>query len=251
MTSAGALPDEAFERLAAAEELSFWFRARNRLLAWALDTYFPSATSFLEVGCGNGYVLAGLASSRPDLRLTGCDLSEAGLRHARRRVPAAELICADAAQLPYRGEFDAAGAFDVIEHVTDDHHVLVALRSAVKVGGGVLVTVPQHRWLWSDVDRFSGHQRRYRRPELIAKLAAAGLQVRRVTSFVSLLLPLMAASRLRNAVSNRPLDPSRELLVAPRMDRLLERAMAAEAAVIARGADLPAGGSLLAIAERT
>lgn len=47
-----------FPALAGREAGSFWFRGRNRLIVWALRRYFPSARSFLEVGCGTGFVLA-------------------------------------------------------------------------------------------------------------------------------------------------------------------------------------------------
>jgi len=246
----GVPSDDDFARLAAAEDASFWFRGRNALLVDTLRSEFPGARSFLEVGCGNGYVLAAVARARPGVRVAGSDLSAAGLEHARRRVPDAVLLRADARALAFEGEFDVAGAFDVIEHVADDESVLAALRRAVRPGGGVIVTVPQHRWLWSETDRYSGHHRRYRRRELAAKLARAGLRLRWASSFVTLLLPLMAASRAWQVLSHRAYDPGRELRVASRLDGLLEQAIRLEARAIGRGVRLPAGGSLLAVAER-
>jgi len=246
----GALPDEAFDRLAAAEERSFWFRSRNRLIGWALDEHFPQAGSLLEVGCGNGYVLAALAATRPHLRVAGSDLSDAGLRHARARLPHATFVRADVRTLPFDAEFDVAGAFDVLEHVAEDEAALAAIHRALRPGGGLIVTVPQHRRLWSETDRFSGHERRYERRELVAKLEAAGFRVRMTTSFVTLLLPVMAGSRAWQAVSRRELDPDRELAMTPRLDALLERAMRLEIAAIRRGGRFPVGGSLLAVADR-
>ena len=43
-----------FAELARLEAGNFWFRARNRLLTWALRRYFPGARSLLEIGCGTG-----------------------------------------------------------------------------------------------------------------------------------------------------------------------------------------------------
>ncbi len=243
------MDDDAFARLLAAEERSFWFRARRRLLVATLDRHFPHAASFLEVGCGNGHVLAGVAARHPDMHVAGSDLSAAGLAHARERVPHAQLVQADARELPFAQEFDVVGAFDIVEHVADDRRVLSAMRAAVKPGGGVIVSVPQHPWLWSEADRFSGHQRRYRRRELADKLADAGLRVRAMTSFVTFPLPLMAASRAWERVSRAPYDPAREFALPAALDRILERALDAEAALIARGVSLPAGGSLLAVAQ--
>ncbi|HEX6390557.1 MAG TPA: class I SAM-dependent methyltransferase [Solirubrobacteraceae bacterium] len=243
------MDDAAFARLLEAEERSFWFRARRRLLVATLDRHFPYATSFLEVGCGNGHVLAGVAAQHPQMRVAGTDLSAAGLAHARQRVPRAELLQADARELPFTAEFDVVGAFDIVEHVADDRRVLGAMRAAVRPGGGMIVSVPQHPWLWSEADRFSGHQRRYTRRELQRKLTDAGLHVRAMTSFVTFPLPLMAASRAWERVSRKPYDPARELALPARVDRVLERVLDAEAALIARGASLPVGGSLLAVAR--
>ena len=39
-----------FSALAGLEERNFWFRARNRLIVWALGRYFPGAKRFLEAG---------------------------------------------------------------------------------------------------------------------------------------------------------------------------------------------------------
>ena len=55
----------SFGRLAELELGSFWFRSRNRLLCWALEHYFPDATNFLEIGCGTGFVLAGIKKRCP------------------------------------------------------------------------------------------------------------------------------------------------------------------------------------------
>ena len=183
------------------------FAAATRCSSTRCAREFPHARSFLEVGCGNGYVLAAVARARPGIASPAATSSAAGLEHARRRVPDAVLLRADARALPFDGEFDVAGAFDVIEHVAEDEAVLAALRRAVRPGGGVIVTVPQHRWLWSETDRYSGHQRRYGRRELAAKLERAGLRLRWASSFVTLLLPLMAASRAWQALSPPALRP--------------------------------------------
>src|SRR5882672_6174565 len=58
---------ESFANLAAFEPRHFWFRARNRLIAWALRTSFPDARRFLEIGCGTGYVLMGIHDACPSL----------------------------------------------------------------------------------------------------------------------------------------------------------------------------------------
>ena len=231
-----------FEALAAVEQQHFWFVSRARLIVWALERHFPHAQSFLEIGCGTGNVLAALQRRIP--RLAGSEFHPEGLPFAARRAPGARLMQMDARRIPFRDEFDVVGAFDVIEHIEEDQAVLREMHAACRPGGGVMITVPQHAWLWSRRDEIAHHRRRYRRRELLGKLAAAGFKRMWATSFVSLLLPLMALSRRRKDVS------SAELEVSPSANKVLGAAMALERGLIRAGLRFPAGGSLLVVAHK-
>ncbi|MGB8432800.1 MAG: class I SAM-dependent methyltransferase, partial [Burkholderiales bacterium] len=127
-----------FAELARLEADNFWFRARNRLIVWALERFFPGARNMLEVGCGTGFVLAGIAQTRPRLRLTGSEAATEGLEFTAARVPSAALIQMDALSIPFREEFDVVAACDVIEHIEDDRAVLAELAAALTPGGGLL-----------------------------------------------------------------------------------------------------------------
>jgi SAM-dependent methyltransferase len=238
-----------FARLAEQEPRSFWFRARNRLLVWAVRRHFPGARSLLEVGCGTGFVLAGLRTAFPELRLVGSELFPEGLEIARRRLPDdVELVRLDARAMPYKGDFDVVGAFDVVEHVDEDEEVLRGMRRAVCAGGGLLLTVPQHPRLWSEADTFAHHVRRYTRRELVHKVERAGFEVVRTSSFVTSLLPAMVASRVAHRVLRRPYDPISELDAGP-LNWVFERLLDGERRLIERGVSLPVGGSLLLVAR--
>ncbi|MBF0235579.1 MAG: hypothetical protein HQK65_21465 [Desulfamplus sp.] len=54
------------------------------------------------------------------------------------------------------------------------------------------------KWMWSETDDMAQHQRRYTAKELKTKLERAGFTCEYMTSFVSLLLPAMVLSRLKN-----------------------------------------------------
>jgi SAM-dependent methyltransferase len=239
---------ELFEPLAGVEERSFWFRARNRLIVSAVRRHFPAAESFLEIGCGSGIVLSALHEVRPDLRLVGVELYKEGLSIARRRLPDAELLELDARELPFEDEFDVVGAFDVIEHIDEDELVLARMLRAARTGGGVLLLVPQHPWLWSEHDEVMEHRRRYTRRELVDKAERAGIRVVEVTSFVSSLLPAMAGSRMLDRVRKRT-DPIARLEGGP-LNRVLERVLDGERRLIERGVSLPFGGSLMLVGRK-
>jgi len=241
---------DVVSQLAALEDRSFWFRSRNRLILAMLQRWFPKMRSFLEIGCGSGSVLADIARAFPQARLAGSEIFVEGLTHARLRVPSASLLQSDARNLPFRGRFDVIGAFDVLEHIADDTSVLREIFRVVGAGGGIILTVPQHPFLWSEADQFAHHKRRYTRRDLTRKLRAAGFDVIGRTSFVSLLLPLLAVARLHRRVTRRPFNPWAEFQLPGRIDRALERVMRAELSMIRRGIVFPFGGSLIVAARK-
>src|SRR5262249_46057186 len=148
---AGGYDAKIFEELARLEDRSFWFRSRNRLLVELTRRVSRPGDRFLEIGCGTGYVLQALATEC-GLAVTGSELFAEGLTFARRRLPNADFEVLDAREMPFAEEFDLAGAFDVLEHIDDDAGVLRGLHRALRPGGHLLVTVPQHTWLWSNAD---------------------------------------------------------------------------------------------------
>jgi hypothetical protein len=132
----------------------------------------------------------------------------------------------------------------VLEHIEEDEVVLRQMFQAIRPGGGIMVTVPQHPFLWSQRDVFGNHKRRYARSELLTKVTQAGFEVIRTTSFVSLLLPLLMMSR-----SQRQTEENAAFRIKPLTNMLLEKVMDLERAFIQSGASFPVGGSLLLIAK--
>ena len=240
---------EYFAKLATFEEDNFWFRARNRLIQWALGNYFADAESFFEIGCGTGFVLRGVRENLPRIRLSGSEIFDDGLVFARARLPGVDLYQIDARRLPFEREFDVIGAFDVLEHIVEDEVVLRQMFTATRPGGGILVTVPQHRLLWSATDEHSMHQRRYRRAELRRKVEQAGFRIQRITSFNSLLLPLMIWSRMLRK-RDQDLQLWREFEISPALNKTLESILKLERMAIRKGVSFSAGGSLLLIGRR-
>lgn len=241
---------EAFELLAACEARNFWFRARNQLVVWGLRRYFPSMQRYMEIGCGTGYVLAGVAAAFPKATLVGSEVFSVGLPYAASRVGTAALLQMDARQIPFTAEFDVIGAFDVLEHISEDEIVLASMLNALRPGGGVAITVPQHPWLWSATDESACHVRRYKVGELREKVLRAGFTLVFETSFVSLLLPVMLASRLAMRKTRAETESMSELSLPLWLNRLFEMVMNAERYLIQRGFRFGWGGSRLLIAEK-
>lgn len=245
----GGFKRESFTHLAELEASNFWFRARNELILWAMQNYAPNMASFLEIGCGTGFVISGVAQCFPQARIVGSEIFVSGLVHAAQRLPNVELVQMDARRIPYRETFDVVAALDVIEHIEEDELVLEQLFSALRPGGTALISVPQHQWLWSAADDYACHVRRYSAIELHSKLSAAGFEVVRSTSFVSVLLPVMTASRLSNRRSSG-FDPRKEFEIPAVINTTFEKLLAWERSAIRAGVNLPVGGSRFVVATR-
>lgn len=241
---------EFYDEYAHLEEGHFWFSIRRQLIVWALQKYGASLTSFFEIGCGTGYVLQSIGQAFQGAQLLGSEMLTTGLHFSAQRLPSATFIQMDARHLPYVNEFDAIGTFDVLEHIEEDEIVLQQAHHALKSNGILLLTVPQHQWLWSPIDEYSCHIRRYSAKELHAKVEAAGFTILRSTSFVSLLLPAMALSRIVKRDTARPIDPLTELKISPMLNQLFHMLMSVEAWLIRVGANFPLGGSRLVIAQK-
>ena len=242
--------DTIFERLADIEEGNFWFRSRSRLIIWSLKKYFPDVESFFELGCGTGYVLLCLEKAFPKLSLYGGEVFVKGLKFAAQRLSRAELVQMDVRRIPFEDEFEVMSAFDVLEHIEEDELALKQMHRAVLPGGGILLTVPQHPFLWNHTDEYAHHVRRYTAKELKTKVENAGFEVQRMTSFVSLLFPLMIASRLRKRRFSSSSDKMPELNVNRLFNTLLERSLDVERWMIRSGLTFPFGGSLLLVARK-
>jgi SAM-dependent methyltransferase len=246
----GGMNPDNFALLHAQEAGNFWFEPRNKLIVGLLDRYFPNARSFMEVGCGTGFVLSAISKSRRWERLYGSELHEEGLDFAKARLKgAANLIQMDARNIPVEySDLDTIGAFDVIEHIPEDEAVLRGMQEALKPGGGLLIAVPQHQWLWSDVDDISCHVRRYSGRELKEKVERAGFRVLFSGSYSTALLPLMMLSRLK---AKRGAETSAAEFSLPKpINAGFRGILHAEVMLTLAGVRFPVGGSRVMVAQK-
>ena len=247
----GGFKSDYFSELARLEENNFWFQSRNQLILWAIGKFAPNFQSMLEIGCGTAYVLSGVAKKFPHATLSGSEIFLAGLGFAAARLPVVKFMQMDARELPFVNEFDVIGAFDVVEHIKEDEKVLSQIHAALKPHGIVLLTVPQHQWLWSAADDYACHERRYAAVDLHKKVRAAGFQLLRSTSFVTVLLPAMMVSRFSQkdtGVEN--FDATAELKISPWLNRLFLSILSFERTLIQAGLNFPVGGSRLIVAKK-
>ena len=100
----------------------------------------------LDVGCGEGYVLAALQAAGVGARLAGLDRSSSAIADARRRLgPEVDLRIGDVRDLgPDPEPPDLVLMLEVLEHLEDPGAMLDALGRVTT--GAVLVSVPWEPW---------------------------------------------------------------------------------------------------------
>lgn len=153
--------------------------------------------------------------------------------------------------LGVEGPFDVISMLDVLEHIENDQQALEVVRSLLAPDGRLILTVPALPVLYSDHDRALHHFRRYTRRTLTEAIDGAGLRVRRVGYWTSLLLPLLVAQRSVSKARSA-LRPNRNpeysvKLPGKTLNSILGAAMTMERHLL-RSMRMPIGSSLFAIA---
>jgi SAM-dependent methyltransferase len=135
----------------------------------------------LEVGCGTGHWLAGLAPGRP--HLFGLDLSAGMLRQARAQGVPAGLVRGEAGDLPWPdGTFDVVYCINALHHFPQPARFVAEARRLLRPGGALATAgMNPHtgRDRWYVYDYFPGTRAtdlaRFLSPgALLDLLAAAG-----------------------------------------------------------------------------
>jgi len=129
----------------------------------------------LELGAGQGSVGVLLARRYEYVGVEPDPSSFATARDRFAKAGVREIVLGDATALEPGRTFDLVCAFEVLEHVEDDHGTLAEWTSLVVPGGWLLVSVPAGSDRFGPSDVKAGHVRRYDREDLGRLLAASGL----------------------------------------------------------------------------
>ncbi|MCF6469754.1 class I SAM-dependent methyltransferase [Nonomuraea sp. MG754425] len=178
-------------RLIALEDTHWWYRERRAILRGELRRLGRPGRA-LDIGAAGGGNTRVLVEAGWDA--TAADHSQTAVETARRR--GIKAVRADARALPFEtGSVDLVTAFDVLEHIREDHLVTEEIARVLAPGGHALIAVPCDMALWSAHDDAVGHVRRYGRDSLTVVVEKAGLTIDRVWSWNVLLRPLVARHR--------------------------------------------------------
>jgi SAM-dependent methyltransferase len=138
----------------------------------------PPGTRVLEIGAGQGGFAARLAALA---HYVGVEPDERSAQVAADRVtavdPGARMLVGGIEAVTDSAPFDVVCAFEVLEHIVDDHGALHSWIDRLRPGGLLVVSVPAFQRRFARMDTKVGHVRRYDPDQLRALLTGSGLSV--------------------------------------------------------------------------
>ena len=235
---------EVFDRMAEQDQIHWWYVARRKILASliAREAELPADARILEVGCGTGHNFDMLKSFG---RLDALEVDDAArtLASTRLGAPVGDAPLPDLPGVP-DGHYDLVALLDVLEHVDNRAESLRSIAAKLRPNGKILITVPAYQWMWSAHDLAHHHKLRYSKKGLRQDAEAAGLKVRKLGYFNSLLFPVAAAVRIIGKVAGK--TSSDDKVPPGPLNAMFEKIFGLERYMIGR-MPFPAGVSLFAL----
>jgi SAM-dependent methyltransferase len=131
-----------------------------------------------DFGCGNGALLAVLATHYPDVAMHGIDLSGRQIEQNRMASPKVQWATADLTSkrftYPFEQACDVAISSEVIEHLDNELDYLANVFGSLRPGGLLVLTTqsgPVHT-----TEKHVGHVRHWEAEEMARLLSAAGFR---------------------------------------------------------------------------
>ena len=171
--------DGHWSSLAASAEDNPAQRYRRRR-TFALLERDRAPVRLVDLGSGQGDLLARAAERWPSAELLGIELSQAGIDASRGKVASAHflqrnLLESDVPSEEFRGWATHATCSEVLEHVAEPVTLLRNARTFLAPGCRLVVTVPAGPR--SAFDRHIGHRQHFRRRQLAQILDDGGFRV--------------------------------------------------------------------------
>ena len=152
-------------------------------------------------------------------------------------------------------KFDLILLADVLEHLEDDRGAANWIHAHLKDGGLALVSVPAHRYLWTQMDDIAEHFRRYEKNELLSVLSQ--FTPVKITYYNFFLFPVkviftLAVNFMRKFSLNDKSRTYNDVAISDKMsipNEIMKQVLYLEAKIISY-VSLPYGVSLVALVRK-
>jgi len=244
-----AFPTEWYE---VNSEDHFWFQWRARAAAALIARLgLPTGERLrvFDIGCGTG-ITARQLSQTTSWVFDGADLNVEALKRCAGGLERVLYYDVLERSAEFRGRYDVAILFDVVEHIEHPRPFLEAVLLHLKPGGTLLVNVPALMTLFSGYDVVAGHYRRYDKAMLAAEFSGLDATVVDQAYWGFTMVPLLIGRKfaLRHETGEAQTIRTGFVPPSPFAHRLLKGLMTIETALVQRP---PFRSSLLAAIRRS
>ncbi len=181
------------------EREHWWFRVRENIIVHHLQKLSSGKKDLkiLNIGAATGRTSEVLSNFGQVISL---EFDEDCCDFVKKKT-GMEMVNASVLDLPFKeNDFDLVCAFDIIEHVDDDHKAVEELKRVCKNDGVIFITVPAFMMLWSHHDVVNQHCRRYVMSGLLNLFKPEPEAIIFKSYFNFLLFPPILAFRLASRV---------------------------------------------------
>lgn len=196
---------EKYHEMENLEKFHWWFVYRQNILKFILKKYLSDLdkdAKIVDIGCGTGGNIQLLKEKYENI--TGLDNNDFALEYCKEKG----LTNILKGELPDSigvedNSIDLILLFDVLEHIEEDEKSLSLLKSKLKNGGYILLTVPAFPILWSEHDKGFHHKRRYKMKQLKKMLESLDFKIIKASYIYFLLFPVVLVMRLLKQIFKR------------------------------------------------
>jgi SAM-dependent methyltransferase len=191
---------DEYRKMYALEENFWWYRGMLRMTRKILGQYLQPGSDIhiLDAGCGTGKMLQELLDPYANRPPVGFDFSSEAMKFLKVRG-LVNVLQASTTEIPFKsGSFDLVTSFEVLCQLPGegDLKALQEFHRVLKPAGKIYVRLPAYQWMYASHDRHQLTFRRYRRPDLIAKVEQAGFRILKASYANCFLFPVLAFKRL-------------------------------------------------------
>ncbi len=183
------------------------WRGRRKIIDALIFRFISSQKKLMiaDIGCGFG---ANIPVLQKYGTVTALEMNDGAIEFVKSKFGS------DVTTIKWRSperlqqSFDLIVLADVLEHVPDDQQMANWIFDHLNDGGHVLLTVPAHQLLWTEMDEVVHHFRRYSKKQLI-KLFEEKFTVKYFSFYNFFLFPVKCCFVLFSRL-NRLINPSHE-----------------------------------------
>lgn len=143
----------------------WWWLGREKIIETVIETFIDSSTklNIADIGCGFG---ANISMLRKYGDVTGLELNDEAIQSVKKRWGDSVQTVNWKSPNPLSMKFNFMLLADVLEHIPDDKGAVAWFYEHLMDNGYVLITVPAHKFFWTQMDEVLDHHRRYTKKSL-------------------------------------------------------------------------------------